>query len=99
MLNVIIKAVFFIIGKIGDIVLFPIFTLINTIFPTVAFSLNYVFNYLSYGLQYVKFFFLTLGIPAICIQLVIAIFTFHFSLFIGIRAYLFTVKIYDKFKP
>lgn len=99
MLNVIIKAVFFIIGKIGDIVLFPIFALINTIFPTVGFSLNYVFNYLNFGLQYVKFFFLTLGIPSICIQLVIAIFTFHLSLFIGIRYYLFAVKIYNKFKP
>lgn len=99
MLNVIIKAVFFIIGKIGDIVLYPIFALINTIFPTVSFSLNYVFNYLSYGLQYVKFFFLTLGIPSICIQIVIAIFTFHFSLFIGVRSYLFVMKVYDKFKP
>lgn len=60
MLNVIIKAVFFIIGKIGDIILLPIFAIINGLFPTVSFSLDYVFNYLTYGLQYVKFFFLTL---------------------------------------
>lgn len=99
MLNIIIKAVFFIIGKVGDIVLLPIFAIINSIFPTVTFSLDYVFNYLTFGLQYVKFFFLTLGIPAICIQLVIAIFTFHFSLFIGVHSYQFVMKVYEKFKP
>lgn len=99
MLNILIKAVFFIIGKVADIILLPIMAVLNSIFPSVSFSLDFIFNYINYGLQYIKFFFLTLGIPSLCIQLVIAIFTFHFTFFIGIHTYLFIMKMYEKFKP
>ena len=99
MLNILIKAVFFIIGKVADIILLPIMAVLNSIFPTVDFSLDFIFNYINYGLQYIKFFFLALGIPSLCIQLVIAIFTFHFTFFIGIHTYLFIMKMYEKFKP
>ena len=74
MLNIIIKAVFFIIGKVADVILIPIMAILNSIFPTVNFSLDFIFNYINYGLQYIKFFFLALGIPSLCIQLVIASF-------------------------
>lgn len=99
MLNIIIKAVFFIIGKVADVILLPIMAILNTIFPSVDFSLDFIFNYLNYGLQYIKFFFLALGIPPLCIQLVIAIFTFHFTFFIGVHTYLFIMTMYEKFKP
>lgn len=99
MLNILIKAVFFIIGKVADIVLLPIMSILNSIFPSVNFSLDFIFNYLIYGLQHIKFFFLALGIPSLCIQLVIAIFTFHFTFFIGVHTYLFIMKMYEKFKP
>ena len=99
MLNIIIKAVFFIIGKVADIILLPIMAVLNSIFPTVNFSLDFIFNYINYGFQYIKFLFLALGIPSLCIQLVIAIFTFHFTFFIGIHTYLFIMKMYEKFKP
>lgn len=99
MLNILIKAVFFIIGKVADIILLPIMALLNSIFPSVNFSLDFIFNYINYGLQYIKFFFLALGIPSLCIQLVIAIFTFHITFFIGVHTYLFIMKMYEKFKP
>lgn len=99
MLNIIIKAVFFIIGKVADIILIPIMAILNSIFPSVNFSLDFIFNYLSYGLQHIKFFFLALGIPSLCIQLVIAIFTFHFTFFIGVQSYIFIMTMYEKFKP
>ena len=99
MLNIIIKAVFFIIGKVADIILLPIMAILNSIFPNVNFSLDFIFNYINYGLQYIKFFFLALGIPSLCIQLVVAIFTFHFTFFIGVQGYLFIMKMYEKFKP
>lgn len=99
MLNIIIKAVFYIIGLVADIILAPVMLIVNSIFPTVSFSLNYIFDYIVYGLQYIKFFFKTLYIPPILIQLVLAIFTFHYALFFGIRYYQFIVKMYHKFKP
>lgn len=99
MLNVIIKAIFFVIGKIGDIVLLPIMAIINSLFPDISFSLDHIFNYITMGLQHITFIFKLLMIPPFCIQLVLAIFTFHFSLIVGVRTYQFIVHIYNKFKP
>lgn len=99
MLNILIKAVFWIIGKIGDIILIPIMALINTIFPSFSFNLDFIFNYINYGLNFITFFFKALMIPPLCIELVISVFTISLTLFVGLRAYQFIVKIYDKFRP
>lgn len=99
MLNVIIKAIFFVIGKIGDIVLLPIMAIVNSLFPNISFSLDHIFNYIAIGFQYITFIFKLLMIPPFCIQLVLAIFTFHFTLIVSVRTYHFIVYLYNKFKP
>ena len=99
MLNIIIKALFWIIGKIGDIVLTPILLLINTLLPNLNININAIFNYLEQGFQYIPFFFKLLMIPSSLIQLVIIIFTTIVSIIVGLRVYRFILKIYTKFKP
>ena len=99
MLNIIIKALFWIIGKIGDIVLAPILLLINTLLPDLNININAIFSYLEQGFQYIPFFLKVFMIPASLIQLVIIIFTTIVSIIVGLRVYRFILKIYTKFKP
>lgn len=99
MLNIIIKAVFWLVGKIGDIVLIPIMSVINAIFPSFSFNLDYIFTYLGYGFNYIIYFLKLLMIPPVCIQFILSVFTISLSLAVGIRGYQFIVRVYNKFKP
>lgn len=99
MLNVIIKAIFYVIGKIGDIVLAPILTLINSLIPDFSTIFSYMWNYLNQGVQFIKFWCQLLLIPPTCINIVLSILTLTISITVGVRAYSFIVKIYNKFKP
>lgn len=99
MLNIIIKAIFSIIAKIGDIILIPITAVINALIPNLSINFDYIFNYLQMGFSYIPFIFKYLMIPPYCIQIVILVFTTYFSLIIGIRSYHFVMKVYEKFKP
>lgn len=99
MLNVIIKAIFYVIGKIGDIVLAPILTLINSLIPDFSNIFSYMWTYLNYGINFIKFWCQLLLIPPICIDTVLYILTLTISISVGVRAYSFIVMIYNKFKP
>lgn len=99
MLNIIIKAIFWLIGKIGDIVLIPIMAVINAAFPSFSFNFDYIFNYLGYGFNYIVYFLKLFMIPPLCIQFVLYVFTISLTLTVGIRGYQFIVRVYNKFKP
>lgn len=99
MFNLIIKAVFWIIGKIGDIILAPILLVVNTFLPNLNINIDSIFNYLELGFQYVPFFFKTLMIPSPLIQLTVIIFIAVISIVSGLRVYRFIMKLYTKFKP
>lgn len=99
MLNIIIKAIFFIIGKIGDIVLLPIMAVINTVAPGLTVPLNAIFDFLALGFQYIIFFFKLLLIPSTCINIVVIVFTTYLSIILGVRSFNFIMKIYKNFKP
>lgn len=99
MLNILVKAIFWIVGKIGDIILIPIMAIVNGLIPNLNINFNNIFSYLEMGFQYIPFFLKTLLIPSYCIEFVVVIFTTYISFVIGVRVYNFIMKIYNKFKP
>lgn len=99
MLNIIIKAIFFIVGKIGDIILLPIMAIINALIPNLSVSMDNIFSYLEMGFQYIPFALKSLLIPSFCIEIVILVFTTYLSFVVGVRVYNFIMKVYKNFKP
>lgn len=99
MLNIIIKAIFFIVGKIGDIILLPIMAIVNALIPNLSVNLNNIFSYLEMGFEYIPFFLKLLLIPSFCIEIVVIIFTTYLSFVVGVRVYNFIMKVYKNFKP
>lgn len=99
MLNIIIKAIFWIIGKIGDIILLPIMAIINALIPNFSISLNDIFSYLEMGFQYIPFVLKSFLIPSFCVEIVFLVFTTYLSFVVGVRVYNFIMKVYNNFKP
>lgn len=99
MLNIIIKAIFFIVGKIGDIILLPIMAVVNALIPNLSVSMDNIFSYLEMGFQYIPFALKCLLIPSFCIEIVIIVFTTYLTFVVGVRVYNFIMKVYKNFKP
>ena len=99
MLNIIVKAIFFVVGKIGDIILLPIMAIVNALVPNLSISMDNIFSYLEMGFNYLPFAFKCLLIPSFCIEIVVVVFTTYITFIIGIRAYHFIMRIYKNFKP
>lgn len=99
MLNIIVNAIFFIVGKIGDIILLPIMAIINALVPNLSVNLDSIFNYLEQGFSFVPFFLKLFLIPPACINIVVVVFTTYLTFIVGIRAYHFIMKVYKNFKP
>lgn len=99
MLNIIVKAIFFIVGKIGDIILLPIMAIVNALIPNLSISMDNIFSYLEMGFNYIPFALKCLLIPSFCIEIVIIVFTTYITFIVGVRAYNFIMKVYKNFKP
>lgn len=99
MLNTIVKAIFFIVGKIGDIILLPIMAIVNALVPNLSVSMDNIFSYLEMGFNYIPFALKCLLIPSFCIEIVVIVFTTYITFIVGIRAYHFIMRIYKNFKP
>lgn len=99
MLNVIIKAIFFIVGKIGDIILLPIMAVVNALIPNLSVSMDNIFSYLEMGFQYIPFALKCLLIPSFCVEIVVIVFTTYLTFVVGVRVYNFIMKVYKNFKP
>ena len=99
MLNIIVKAIFFIVGKIGDIILLPIMAIVNALIPNLSISMDNIFSYLEMGFNYIPFALKCLLIPSFCIEIVIIVFTTYITFVVGVRAYNFIMKVYKNFKP
>lgn len=99
MLNTIVKAIFFIVGKIGDIILLPIMAIVNALVPDLSISMDNIFSYLEMGFNYIPFALKCLLIPSFCIEIVVIVFTTYLTFVFGVRAYNFIMKVYKNFKP
>lgn len=98
MLEFLIKAIFFIIGKIGDIIFSPLMAVVNVLFTNVSLDLDNVFTYLEMGFNYIPFVLKCLLIPRNLTEIVVIVFTLYLGLVNGIRIYQFTLRIYNYFK-
>lgn len=98
MLNLLVRGIFFIIGKIGDIILVPVMIVVDTLISGLVIDYDNVFTYLEMGFNYVPFALKCLLIPSQLLQIVIVVFTFYLALVNGIRIYQFTLRIYNYFK-
>lgn len=100
MLNVIIKAVFYIVGKLGDIILTPIVAGISILFPdfSTLFTsfLKFINDYILIALPWAFKFFC---VPKLCIDVIITIATASVAIMVIVRTYVLIVRIYNKFKP
>lgn len=99
MLNVIINAIFFIVGKIGDIILLPIMAIVNALIPNLSVKMDNIFSYLEMGFQYIPFALKCLLIPSTCIEIVVLVFTTYLTFVVLVRVYNFIMKVYKNFKP
>lgn len=99
MLNVIINAIFFIVGKIGDIILLPIMAIVNALIPNLSVKMDNIFSYLEMGFQYIPFALKCLLIPSTCVEIVVLVFTTYLTFVVVVRVYNFIMKVYKNFKP
>lgn len=99
MLNLLVKVIFFIVAKIGDIVMAPIMLVISSVLPSSIDFFSNIFQFLGNGFSYMVFFLKSLLVPSACVNVVLFVFTAYITLQTGVRAYNLIVKIYDRFKP
>lgn len=99
MLSILINFIFTIISKVGDLILLPIVSLINTLIPSFSDFYNGILTFIDYAFTYILFFIKLLCIPKACISILVVVATSYFTIVLGIRAYILVQKIYEKFKP
>lgn len=99
MFNIIIKAIFWIVSKIADVILLPFTAIFATVFPSISFNFNFIFDYLNMASNGIIFLLKFLMIPNICIQSVFFIITTSYTIFLLGKGYTLIIKVYDKFKP
>lgn len=91
--------IFTIIAKIGDLILFPIISLISLLIPSFSDFYNGILSFIDYGFTFFLFFVKLLCIPKICMTTVLTVATASFSITIGLRVYTLIMRIYNNFKP
>lgn len=100
MLNVIIKAVFYIVGKLGDIILTPIISGITVLFPDFGTLFTNFLQFINdYVLIALPWAFKLFCVPKLCIDVIITIATASIAIMVIVRTYVLIVRIYNKFKP
>lgn len=99
MLKILINFIFTIISKIGDIILFPIVSLLSTLIPSFSSFYNGILSFIDYAFTYLLFFIKLLCIPQFCMVAVFTVATATLSITIGVRVYTLIMRIYEKFKP
>lgn len=107
MLEVIVKAVLWLLGKISNIILLPISALITGVFQAMGVDIttwftsvsdfldNYIFNNLLFAKQVAVNF----GVPQIIFTFIITYYTFLLLMWAGGKIYLLAHNIYRTFKP
>lgn len=104
MLNIIIKAVFFVITKLFSIILSPILTIIIALFPNLAqittgatdFMTTYIFPYVTFVMQILENL---VFLPHWLVVFLFDYFLIKYTIFITIQAVRFGIQVYNKLKP
>lgn len=99
MLNVIIKAVFFIINKVFTVITAPLFIAINALFPDLGSHFAHISNFIDLAFTYVNYVATFLFIPKVVYNMFFSYLLIKYTILITVKAVKFIIKIYDKLKP
>lgn len=98
MLNLIIKAVMWLITSVADLLIAPIMLIINSLVPDLVVSLDGIFDFLELMTSKVVWVCKFFMIPNLAFTFMYTIFTICLGL-TAVRAYKFAIKTYHTFKP
>lgn len=99
MLQIIIKAIFYIITQLYDLLFTPFFSLIYALFPDISNLFTYVNNYLDIGLTYFSTAIDLLCIPRAALILLFDYFAIKYSIYLIRITLKFAIKVYNLLKP
>lgn len=99
MFGLLVKLIFWIVGKIGDIILAPFMLFANAFIPNFSDFSTGIINFFNNGLQYVGFIFSVFHIPSYCVTAVTTLLSLYVAFKVGFGVYKVVLLIYDKFKP
>lgn len=98
MFNALIKVLFFLITRIFNLIMIPIVAFINALIPNTSQLFTHITAYLTLALTYVRSIMNLLLIPDEAVIILFDYFTICITIYYGILAYRFVVKIYNTFK-
>lgn len=99
MINLLVKAIFFVITKLYSIILSPFLAIITALFPSLSTYLNYVITFLRYCLTYVRSILRLLLIPDNAVLMLFNYFSILYTIYITTLTIRFAINLYKKLKP
>lgn len=103
MFELLIKLILWLIGKISNLIIMPIITLLSLSLPDLSNIIltieQYLDNYVWNTASFVKRVMINFGVPQILFTFIITWYTFRISMALGIRTYALVSNLYKKFKP
>lgn len=99
MINLLVKAIFFVITKLYSIILTPFLVLITGLFPSLSQYFSSITTFLNYALTYVRSILRLLLIPNEVILLLFNYFAILYTVYITTLTVRFAINLYKKLKP
>ena len=99
MINLFVKAIFFVITKLFDIIMTPFVSAITVLFPDVAVAFSYFNNFLTMCLEYMVTVCKLCLVPQGALILLFDFFLILSAIFIIKQSISLVTTIYNKFKP
>lgn len=99
MVNLLVKAIFFVITKLYSIILTPFLAIITALFPSLSQYFNYIITFLRYCFTYVRSILRLLLIPDNAVLMLFNYFSILYTIYITTLAIRFAINLYKKLKP
>ena len=103
MFEMLVKLVFWIIGKLSNIIIMPLISLLELSIPDLStYILNiesYLDQYLWTTLAFTKRVLINFGVPQLIFTFLITWYTFKLTMSAGVRVYALASNLWTKFKP
>ena len=99
MANAFFSVLFKIIGKLADILFFPVYALIDNFLPSISTGIDNVSFFTNNFLDYLVITFKLFMIPSGAIKLLVGFGISFLSVFIAIGLVRFSLNVYNKLKP
>lgn len=99
MINIIVKAILWLVNQVYNILMSPILLLASTLFPDLTSSFTYISNFINGALSYVVVTRDLMMIPISVFTIFLNYLLIKFTIFVAMQSYKFGVRIYKTFKP